>query len=63
MVYPLAPNRPYYRPLNYLEYVKDFDVDAHVKVFKFAIIAKSETNDAKIVNLFSFTIVTKALGS
>jgi hypothetical protein len=63
MVYPLPPNRPYYRPLNYLEYVKDFDVDAHVKVFKFAIIAKSEINDAKIVNLFSFTIVTKVLGS
>jgi hypothetical protein len=27
---PLPPNRPYHQPFNYLEYVKDFDLDAHV---------------------------------
>ncbi len=31
---PLPPNKPYHWPLNYLEYVKDIDLDAHVKVFK-----------------------------
>ncbi len=53
---PLPPSRPYHRPLNYLEYVKDFDLDVHVKVFKAAIRANSETNDGEIVNLFRFTI-------
>jgi len=52
---PLPLNRPYRWPLNYPKYVKDFDPDAHVKVFKVGIRANSETNDAKIVNLFSFT--------
>jgi len=42
--------------LNYLEYVKDFDSNVHVKVFKAIIKANSETNDAKFVNLFSFTL-------
>jgi hypothetical protein len=43
---PLPPNKPYHQPFNYLEYVKDFDPDAHVKIFKVAIKANSETNDA-----------------
>jgi hypothetical protein len=47
---------PYCQPLNYLEYVKDFDLDAHVRVFKPAIKANGETKYAKIVNLFSFTL-------
>ncbi len=34
---------------------KDFDLDAHVRVFKVTIKANSETNDAKIVNMFNFT--------
>jgi len=42
----LPPNKPYRWPLNYLEYVKDFDPNAHVKVFKVAIRTNSETNDA-----------------
>jgi len=29
---PLPLNRPYYRPLNCPEYVKDFDLDVHVKL-------------------------------
>ncbi len=52
---PLPPNRPYRRPFNYLKYVKDFDPHIHVRVFKVAIRANRETNDAKIVNMFSFT--------
>ncbi len=53
---PLLPNIPYYQPFNYLECVKDFDPDVHVKVFKTTIKINSETSDAKIVNLFSFTL-------
>ncbi len=53
---PYPPNRPYRRPRNYLEYVKDVDLDAHVKVFKATIRANGETNDVEIVNLFSFTL-------
>ncbi len=53
---PLPPNKPYHRPFNYLEYVKDFDPYAHVRIFKVAIRTNGETNDAKIVNLFSFTL-------
>jgi hypothetical protein len=52
---PLPPNRPYHQPLNYPKYVKDFNPNAHVKVFKAAIKANNETNDAKNINLFSFT--------
>ncbi len=33
----------------------DVDLDVHVKVFKVAIKANGEIDDAKIVNLFSFT--------
>jgi hypothetical protein len=59
---PLPQDRPYCRPFNYLEYVKDFDPDVHVRIFKAAIKANSEIDDVKIVNLFSFTIMTLALG-
>ncbi len=53
---PLPLNRPYYRPLNYPKYANDYDPYVHVRVFKATIRASSETNDAKIVNLFSFTL-------
>ncbi len=53
---PLPPNRPYHRPLNYLEYAKDFDPNAHVRVFKAIIRANGETKDVEIVNLFNFTL-------
>jgi hypothetical protein len=29
---PLPLNKPYRRPFNYPEYVKDFDLDVHVRV-------------------------------
>jgi len=51
---PLLPKRPYCWPLNYVEYAKDVDPNAHVKAFKVAIKTNGETNDAEIVNLFSF---------
>jgi hypothetical protein len=53
---PLPPNKPYRQPLNYLEYVKDFDLNAHVKVYKATIKANDETKDAKFVNMSSFTL-------
>jgi hypothetical protein len=53
---PLPPNKPYHQPLNYLEYVKNFNLDARVRVFKAAIKANAETEDVKIVNMFSFTL-------
>jgi hypothetical protein len=52
---PLPPNKPYHRPLNYLEYVKNSNPNAHIKVFKTTIKANGETKDVKIVNMFSFT--------
>jgi hypothetical protein len=52
---PLPFNRPYRQPLNYLEYVKDFDQNVRVKVFKAAIRANYEIDDAKIVNMFNLT--------
>jgi len=53
---PLPPNRPYHRPFNYHEYVKDSNSNAYVRVFKVAIKANGETKDVQIVNLFSFTL-------
>jgi hypothetical protein len=52
---PLPLNKPYHQPFNYLEYVKDFDPNVHVRFFKVAIRANGETKDAKIVNLLNFT--------
>ncbi len=43
--------------LNYPKYVKDFDPDAHVRVSKVAIRTNSEIDDAKIVNMFNFTLI------
>jgi len=56
-------SKPYHWPLNYLEYVKDFHPYAHVKVFKVAIKVNGETNDANIVNFFSFTFKKLCLTS
>jgi len=60
---PLPPNRPYHWPLNYHKYVKDFDPDAYVRVFKVAIRANSEINDVKIVNMFNFPLKILCLTS
>jgi hypothetical protein len=42
----LLPNRPYHWPLNYHEYVKDSNPNAHVKVFKVVIRVDTEIDDA-----------------
>jgi hypothetical protein len=47
----VPPNRPYYWPFNYPEYVKDSNPDAHVRVFKVTVWTNGETKDAKIGNL------------
>jgi hypothetical protein len=52
---PLPPNMPYCQPLNYTKYVKNSDLDVHVKVLKAAIRANGKIEYAKIVNMFSFT--------
>ncbi len=52
----VPPSRPYHQPLNYPKYVKDFDPNVHVKVFKVAIKANNETNDVNFFNMFSFTL-------
>ncbi len=49
------------RPINYLKYKKDFDLDAHVQVFKAAIKTNGETIDEKMANLFNFTLKENAL--
>jgi hypothetical protein len=46
---PLPPNRHYHRPLNYPKYVKDFDPNAHVRVFKTSIRANNETMMQKLL--------------
>ncbi len=53
---PLPLNKLHCWPLNYPKYVKDSKPDAHIRIFKVVIKANSETNDAKIINLFSFSL-------
>jgi hypothetical protein len=43
---PLPLNKTYRQPLNYPKYVKDFDPNVHVRVFKAAIKTNSEIDDA-----------------
>jgi len=54
----LPPNKPYRRPLNYPEYVNNSNPHVHVRVFKITIKAIGETENVKIVNMFSFTFRT-----
>ncbi len=37
-------------------YVKDTNLDAHIRVFKKAIIINSEIMEVNIINLFGFTL-------
>jgi hypothetical protein len=41
--------------LQYPTYVKDINLDAHIKVFKMTIKANGETMEADIINMFGFT--------
>ncbi len=59
---PFPPNKPYHQPLNYLKYVNDFDPSFHVRIFKVAIRANNEIDDAKIVNLFNSTFIDIVFG-
>jgi hypothetical protein len=49
---PLPPNWPYRLPFNYPKFVKDYDPNVHVQVFKTTIRANGEIEDVEIVNLF-----------
>jgi hypothetical protein len=46
---------PYWK-LQYSTYVKDIDLDGHIKVFKKAIRKNGEIVEAYIINLFGFTL-------
>jgi hypothetical protein len=51
----LVTKLPYYK-LQYPTYVKDTNLDAHIKVFKKAIKVNGETMEANIIDLFGFTL-------
>ncbi len=45
-----------YHKFQYPTYVKDINLDAHIRVFKKEIKANAETMEAYIINLFGFTL-------
>jgi hypothetical protein len=45
-----------YHKFQYFTYVKDINLDAHIRVFKKVIKANGETMEANIINLFGFTL-------
>jgi hypothetical protein len=45
-----------YKKLQYQTYVKDTNLDVHIRVFKKAIKANGETMETNIINLFSFIL-------
>ncbi len=60
-VQPIVPySRPFKRPLNYPDYKKNFDTNAHVQIFKVAIKANGETVNEKLINMFNFTLKDNA---
>jgi hypothetical protein len=50
----LASKLPY-RKLQYSTYVKDIDLDAHIKIFKKTIKVNGEIVETNIINMFGFT--------
>jgi len=44
-----------YKKLQYPTYVRDIDMDVHIRVFKKAIKIDGETVEVDIINLFGFT--------
>ncbi len=48
-------SKPYRKPFNYPKYKKDFNLYAHVQVFKATIKANYKMIDEEIANLFNFT--------
>ncbi len=49
-------NKLSYQKLQYPTYVKDIDLDVHIKVFKKIIIVNGEIVEANIINMFGFTL-------
>lgn len=49
------------RPINYLKYKKDFELDVHAWVLKATIKTNGETIDEKMANLFNFALKENAL--
>jgi hypothetical protein len=54
-------NKLPYQKFQYLTYVKDTNLDAHIKVFKKVIKAYKKTIKVDIINLFSFTLKNNIL--
>jgi hypothetical protein len=52
----IPPIKPHEKPFNYLEYVKKFDPNVKIRIFKAVIRANGEIDDADIVNLFGFIL-------
>ncbi len=42
--------------VQYSTYMKDIDLDVHIKIFKNVIKANGKTMEANIINLFGFTL-------
>jgi hypothetical protein len=49
-------NKLPYPKLQYPTYMKDINLDAHIRVFKKAIRTHGETMEANIINMFGFTL-------
>jgi len=54
----VRPNRVAFK---YLDFKKDVDPDAHVKVFNSLVKANAETSKEYIINVFSYTLKDMAL--
>ncbi len=56
LVQPEQTHKLPYEKFPYPTYVKDNDLDAHIKVFKKTIRTNGETMEVDIINLFNFTL-------
>jgi hypothetical protein len=56
IIEPESISKLLYIKLQYPTYVKDIDLDVHIKIFKKMIKANGETMQTNIMNLFNFTL-------
>jgi len=57
LIVQLVPNSITKLPYKKLQYVKNTDPNAHIRVFKKAIKVNGETMEADIIDLFGFTLM------
>jgi hypothetical protein len=53
--------RPCKRPLNYIQYKKDSNPNAHLQIFKVVVKANDEMINKEIIHLSNFTLKDNAL--